>query len=227
MNRNYDYHTRENNNSWLLKHIEVLLEEAEKYKNISFVFYAAFESRNLLEKTEFDLILMSQNEEDKQNLIEIAKGKNGLRKTNEKYKTLKYKFQTFNEALCRVIIDDIRVQIFDYTKSGNLQTELGEYMHVYTLSENDYNYNSQFIQNGIAIINDTLNFIKSYYTLTNSGFVYGIINFNSIKGSIKQAFDNWKNSSSFDTQKLFEELNEINQREFNGKKISIINSKIQ
>jgi len=225
MNINYDYHTRENNNSWLLKHIDVLLEEAEKNMNISFVFYAAFECRNLLEKTEFDLILLSQNEEVRENLVEIAKGKNGIRKINEKYKTLKYKYQIFNEVLCRVIIDDIRVKVFDYIKSGNLQTELGEYMHIYTLIESDYNFNSQFIQNGIHLIKKTIDFVKSYYTLTKYGYLYGIINYNSIQGSIKQVFDNWRSSPSFDTEKLYNELNEINQHEFNGKKISIIDDK--
>lgn len=224
MRKTYDYQKRENNNTWLLKHIKVLLEEANKHQNISFILYAAFEARNLLEKTEFDLILMSQNSNKVKKLIDIAKGKNGLRRTNEKYKTLKFKYQSFNEALCSVIIDDVQVKVFDYKKSGSLQSDLGEYLHVYTLQDKDYNYNSSFFQSGIDLIKQTIEFIKSYYTKTDDGYIFGIIQYDTIHGKIKDCFEKWRKSPSQETKSLYDELLKINKEEFNGEKLKIINN---
>lgn len=127
----YEYHKREPHNSWQLKHCEVLLEEAEKYNNTSLVLYAALEARNLLEKTEFDLMLMSTEKSEWEALSQMARGKYGLTKSNNKYKALKYRYQTFSEAITKVILD-FSLKVYDYKASEELQNGLAEYVHIYT-----------------------------------------------------------------------------------------------
>lgn len=217
MGQTYDYHKREPYNSWLMKHCEVLLEEASKYSNASLVLYATLEARNLLEKTEFDLMLMSTDRGEWQELANMAKGKHGLTKSNNKYKALKYRYQTFSEALVKVILD-FELKVYDYKTSENLQTELSEYLHTYTRTPEEMEFSSDFIQNGISLVNKTLEFVKSYYVKKDDGYVFGLLNFSTLNGSMKKEFELWKKDVSEDTDGLYRRLKEINDKENGGAK---------
>jgi hypothetical protein len=61
MKQQYKFQTRIQNPHWNLIHIENLMELSNQNKNPSFVIYAAIESRNILERIEFELIVMSAN----------------------------------------------------------------------------------------------------------------------------------------------------------------------
>jgi hypothetical protein len=221
MNLAYDYHKREPHNSWQLKHCDVLLEEAEKNSNTSLVLYATLEARNLLEKTEFDLMLMSTDKGEWETLSQMARGKYGLSKSNNKYKALKYRYQTFSEALIKVILD-FELKVYDYKSSEMLQTELAEYIHIYTRTPNELDYKSEFIQNGIALVKKTLEFVKNYYVKKDDGYVFGLLNFSTLSGSIKEEFEKWKADISEDTEGLFNRLKEINDKESDGAKAKLV-----
>jgi hypothetical protein len=213
----YDYHKREHHNSWILKHCEVLIEEAKKNFNSSLVLYAALEARNLLEKTEYDVLLCFSDKEDWGYIKETAKMKNGLDTLNKKYKALNYRYQTFSETFLKVISNS-ELKTFDYSNSGILQSKLSQYLHIYTLSANELEFKSDFIQNGIIVVNEAIDFIKKYYIKKDEKLTFGIIDFSTLEGSIKVEFDNWKKSASFDTDALFEKLKKINDEENSGKK---------
>ena len=213
----YDYHKRERSNSWQIKHCEVLLEEAEKYSNTSLVLYATLEARNLLEITEFDLMLMSTHKSEWDTLTEMARGKYGLTKSNNKYKALKYRYQTFSEAISRVLLD-VKIKIYDYKASEVLQTRLSEYVHIYTRKSEELEYKSEYIQSGIKTVNEVLNFVKNYYVVHNNGYVFGILKFSTLSASIKAEFEKWKAGVSEDTESLFEKLKKINDKESSGAK---------
>lgn len=217
MRLTYDYHKREPHNSWLMKHCEVLLEEATKYSNSSLVLYATLEARNLLEKTEFNLMLMSTDKSEWQDLANMAKGKHGLTKSNNKYKALKYRYQTFSEAIVKVILD-FELKVYDYKTSENLQTELSEYLHTYTRIPEEMEFKSDFIQNGVLLVNKTLEFVKSYYVKKDDGYVFGLLNFSTLNGSMKNEFELWKQDVSEDTEGLYQRLKVINDTENDGAK---------
>ena len=220
MSLTYDYHKREPNNSWQLKHCEVLLEEAEKYNNTSLVIYAALEARNLLEKTEFDIMLMSTEKDEWEALSQMARGKHGLTKSNNKYKALKYRYQTFSEAIAKVLLD-FELKIYDYKSSENLQTKLSEYIHIYTRTPKELEYKSEFIQNGIKTTNEAIAFIKNYYIFRDSGYVFGILNFSTLSPSMRNELEKWKASVSEDTADLFKVLKKINDIEAGGAKAKL------
>ena len=99
----YKYHERKSENqSWSLMHIDVLLNEANINQNVSFILYACLECRNLIEKIEFDLLMMSTNESEKPELISKMKEKTGIKNANKEFKTLTYRLQTFSECISRI-----------------------------------------------------------------------------------------------------------------------------
>lgn len=217
MSQTYDYHFRHPSQSWLLMHITVLLEEATKYKNSSLVLYAAFEARSLLEKIEFDILLMSVEESEHENLRSMASGKNGINKTNNQYKTLRYRYQTFSEALTKVILDQ-PLRVFDYSKSGRFQVALSDYIHIYTRPDDEFKFTSAFIQTGIQLCKEVVAYIKSYFVKVNDEYLFGILNFKSLNDPMKIEFEAWKKDVTEDTESLYLRLKKINDELSGGVK---------
>lgn len=217
MGKKYDYHQREPHASWQLLHIDVLLEEATKHENVSFVFYAALEARNILEQTEFELILMSVDKSEWGNVVALAKGKSGLERGNQKYKALKYKYQSFSEALTKVIMD-FSLKIYDYKLSDKLQGLLADYIHIYTRTPEELKFNSEYIQKGILLIKETVAFIKSYFVKQDDGYIFGLLNFGTLSKTMQDEFERWKNSVSEDTEGLYQRLKKINDEQSGGAK---------
>lgn len=213
----YDYHTRVNHQGWLLSHIEVLTNEAEKNQNASFILYACLECRNLLEKTECDILLMSTSQENWLSLIEKVKVRSGIQNVNKELKTLKYRLQSFSECLSRV--SNLPVKTFDYKKSEELQKQLGEYIHTYTRTDNEMTYGSEFLNQGLTRIKETLDFIKSYYVKVGASYNFGMLNFETLKGGLfYKVFLEWRDTVDTDTEALYLKLKTINDDHYNGAK---------
>jgi len=211
MAETYDYFKRIQSPSWLITHIETLITEAKTESSTSSVLYASFEIRNLIEKICYDLILMSTNKNEWEEIEKTAKGKQGIRRSNDNYKSLKYRFQTFSEAIGKLA--NLPIKAFDYKKAEELENDLGEYVHTYTRSQSDMNFESDFIQNGLKKVEESLQFVKSYFIQENGNNVFGILNFSTLTGDYKTEFDNWKTGVSTDTVKLYNRLVEIYKKE--------------
>jgi hypothetical protein len=205
----YDYHGRIQNESWLITHIQTLIFEARLESSTSSVLYAAFETRNLIEKICYDLILMSSYKTEWDEIKKTVKGKKGIRRNNDKYKTLKYKVQTFSSTIAR--LPGLPIKPFDYTKAVDLENDLGEYVHTYTRTQEEMNFASDFIQDGIVKIEEALNFILSYFVKQNQEYIFGTLNFSTLTEAYKTEFENWKKDLSTDTEALFNRLLEINK----------------
>ncbi|HEY5391250.1 MAG TPA: hypothetical protein VIJ57_03960 [Hanamia sp.] len=221
MLQQYDFHKRNFSVGWQLIHIDVLLDDAIKYENVSFIFYAALEARNILEKTEFDLILMSTDETQWDEVLALAKGKNGLNRGNNKYKALKFKYQSFSEALTKVIMD-FSLKLYDYRASEQLQSQLADYIHIYTKTPDELKFSSDYVQRGVCIINETISFIKKYYVVQDEGYVCGLLNFNTLSKPLKDEFEKWKNSVSEDVESLYLKIKEINDTQSGGAKAVLV-----
>lgn len=209
MAETYNYHKRIQNESWLIVHIETLISEAKKNNNSSFVLYAAFEIRNLIEKISYNLLIMSANKSEWEVIEKTAKDKQGIRRSNDKYKALKYRFQTFSEAIGKLA--DLPIKAFDYKKAEELENDLGEYVHTYTRSQSDMNFDSDFIKNGIKKVEESLQFVRSYFVKDNENYVFGCLNFSTLTGAYKTEFDNWKSGATTDRENLYNKLVEINR----------------
>ena len=207
----YDYHKREQTPSWLLAHINTLLREAISNNNSSFILYAAFEIRNLIEKISFDIIYMSTSGTERAKIESIAKGKQGIRRSNSEYKALKYRYQTFSEAIAKVA--GLPIKAFDYKKAETFETELGEYVHSYTRNQEDFNFSSEFIQNGVLKIKEAVKFIEEYFVKINGDGVFGVLNFSTLTGEYRTEFETWKCSVDTDCDALYERLRVIHERD--------------
>jgi hypothetical protein len=207
----YDYFKRHQNEGWLIAHIEFLLSEAKIEMSTSSVLYAAFESRNLIEKICYDLIRMSANETEWEEIERTAKGRYGIDKANSKYKSLKLKTQTFSEQVARIVI--LPIKALNYSIADDYVNKLADYIHTYTRTQTEMNFASDFIQEGILLVEESLKFIKSYFTVQNGEYVYGIIKPKTLTNSFVTEFENWKSSTSTDTEALYCRLVEINKTE--------------
>ena len=161
---------------------------------------------------------MSTNKSEWNTIEAMAKGKSGINKTNKEYKSLMYRYQTFSEAISRV--SEIPVKAFDFKTSGQLQKDLSEYLHIYTKVPSDMNYESEFIQKGIRKAKETVVFVENFFVKNESDFTFGCLKFDTLKGSFKTEFENWKKGVSEDTESLYLRLKDINDKEFGGAKAS-------
>lgn len=219
----YYYHKRIANQSWLLKHIEVLLEDAIANENVSHILYACLECRNLLEKIEFELLLMSTIKKEWPDLILKMKGKTGIQNANKEFKTLKYRLQTFSECISK--ISDLPVKAFDYRQADIIQRVLSEYVHIYTRTPEELSFGSEFIQVGIRKITETLRFVKSYFVKHGNSYNFGCLNFETLNGGkFLNEFRNWKSSVDTDTDALYGRLKTINDNFYEGSKARSTNN---
>ena len=101
---NYPY--RGHDTGWLAYQAKELFNLGIKLKSSSHIIYACLELRNALEYTDYTTILASVSEDERCEIREIAKVKNGIDKANKKFNALKDKYQRFYQAVCEVTTVD-------------------------------------------------------------------------------------------------------------------------
>lgn len=194
-----DFSKREQRIQWLLAFTKKLLEKAVDAQNASLIIYAALECRNMLEKIEFDLLLVTNDNKDRNELVEVAKGKRGLSKANNDYKTLKYKYQVFFSAFMEAFQFPLPIKPFDFKQSEQIQASLGDYVHIYTKLTPDFDFNSKFVNDGLALISDAIHFIEDFCLKEDenggTSITYGGLKLSSMPLEMAKLYDNWKNSA--------------------------------
>ncbi len=209
MKQQYGFHTRIQNPQWSIIHIENLLELSRQNKNPSFIIYAAFESRNLLERIEFELIVMSANSifgiEDFENI----KKRHGIQKANKKFNVLKFRYQTFTESFTKVVKPGLGLQTYNYKESEKLKENLSQYLHLYSRTNKELEYESEFIQEGFNHINKSTEFLNSYFSIDTNSLYYGVLDFMTLAEPMKNEFKKWLNETEQKNEKLTKRLLEI------------------
>jgi len=209
MKQQYNFHTRIQNPNWSIIHIENLLELSQKNKNPSFLIYAAFESRNLLERIEFELIVMSANSTFGMEDFENIKKRHGIKKANKKFNTLKFRYQTFTESYTIAVKPDLNLQTYNYKESEKLKETLSQYLHLYSRTENELEFESEFIQKGFEHIKATTDFIENYITKDTNGIYFGVLDFMTLIEPMKIEFKKWIDETEQNNGKLTKRLLEI------------------
>lgn len=217
--KKYNFYERDPSISWSFCHIKSLINLSKNHQCSSFVLYAALESRNVIEKVEFEILEMIASYSSNEDFIEIIKKKNGIQKTNSNYKVLKYRYQTFSEAFTIALIDTISIKPFDLKKAEEIQNNLSQYIHIYTRTPEELIFNSSFIQEGISLIINSITNLEKSFEIKDNNYVLGTIIFDSLSGGIKSEFLRWLDSKDEDTDALTKRLIEININENQGQKI--------
>lgn len=218
----FDTNKRSLEPNWLIEQIKLLIYSAKVLSNSSLVIYAALETRNLFERIEFELLASAVKEIQTEEFLRDIRGKNGIDQANKKYKNLKYRYQSFSSAATKAIFDEGCLMKYDLKKSDQFCNNLAQYIHAYTQNPEDMVFGSHFINSGIELIEKSIDYlIAEFFVIIDGGLTYGVFDFQSFPPSVKKEFENWLKAVDEDEEALIKRLIEINNREFNGKKIKL------
>ncbi len=214
MDNPYNFRMRVQNLSWSFITIESLLKQSKESENPTLVIYAALESRHILERVEFETIVISANSRFTIEDFENIKKHHGIQKANKEFNALKFKYQTFSESFSKAVRPDLNLKPYDYKKAEDLKGKLSQYIHIYSRTDQELEYASSFIQNGFIEIQSAIDFLKSYVTSDSNGYYFGILDFMTIAEPMKNEFISWLSSSEQNnddlTQRLIKIVNEKN-----------------
>jgi hypothetical protein len=199
-------HIRHQNLSWSINQIKLLINQAKKDRSATFIIYAALECRNIIERIEFELIVIAANNSLDLTWQDLITEYKGIQKVNSKYKALKFKYQTFTEAFSKVINSEFTIKAFDFKRAEALQDKLSQYIHLYTRETEQLSYGSEFIQAGLKLIEGTIPFLENMFTLHNDNYAFGILDFSSLKNGFEVEFQNWLKSVDENVDALTERL---------------------
>jgi len=155
----FDTNKRSLDANWLLAQIDLLIYSAKKLSNSSFVIYAALETRNLFERIEFELLAIAAKGTDTEIFLRGIRCKTGIKKTNDEYKILKFRYQSFSSAATKAIFEGGSLNMFDYKKSKEFHSNLSQYIHTYSRLPEDIIFESEFISSGICLIEECVNYL--------------------------------------------------------------------
>ncbi|GAB3217590.1 hypothetical protein J0A67_00770 [Algoriphagus aestuariicola] len=207
---------------WILRQIERLMTSAKNFSDSSLVLYAALETRNLFERLEFELIAMAAKGTDSEEFLNEICGRLGIQKANKRYNSLKYRYQSFSSAATKAIFEGGTLKTFDLKKSDEFCSELSQYVHSYCRRPEEIIFDSEYIQNGLKLINNCIDYLMSdYFVVIDGGITYGLFDFTTLNPSVKSEFNDWLKRVDQDEEALLNRLIEINNRENGGVKTKI------
>lgn len=205
----FNPYKREHNLHWSVLQIRTLLGNAIEKESSTYISYAALEGRIIIERVEFEILVMAAHESLNSDWQDLIEKQNGIQKVNCKYKALRYRYQTFTEAFSKVALNDIQIKPFDFKKAEDLQSKLSQYIHIYTRRPEELLFESEFIQNGIQLIKETISYLENMFTIKDDNYVFGVLNFASLKNGFEIEFDSWLKTLDDNTEALTERLKKI------------------
>lgn len=185
---------RKHNVAWILFQTVDLLQKAVRLRDVSKVLYASLEARTLLEMISVSKLLCSVPAHERDELRGVMKPKNGIEKSNSKNKSLNLKLQEFMEVLSEVESFPASFPIFKFSECKDIQTRLSQYVHSYTRLESEVVFDSNYIQNGVTVINEAIEFAKLNLVDNSEKQTYYIINveINSLPSWVSEILTDWK-----------------------------------
>jgi hypothetical protein len=209
MMEEYSPHKRNQNLSWSINQIKVLFNQAKRDNSATWIIYAALECRIIIERIEFELIVMAAHNSLDLTWQDLITEYKGIQKVNAKYKALKFRYQTFMEAFSKVLIPNHSIKAFDFKGAEDFQEKLSQYIHIYTRKTEELQYDSEFIQTGIKLIEETLSYLENMFTIQNDNYVFGVLDFSSLKNGFEIEFQQWLKSVDENIEALIDRLRVI------------------
>lgn len=211
----YSPHKRNQNLSWSIKQIKVLLNQAKRDGSATWIIYAALECRIIIERIEFELIVMAAHNSLDLSLQDLITEYKGIQKVNANYKALKFRYQTFTEAFSKVLISNHSIKAFDFKSTEDFQDKLSQYIHIYTRKTEELQYDSEFIQAGVNLIEETLSYLENMFTIQNDNYIFGVLDFSSLKNGFEIEFQQWLKSVDENVDALIDRLKLISKNVIN------------
>jgi hypothetical protein len=192
----YKADVRINEPFYLLRQSLELVNIAKQHKNPSPLIYASLECRIALEIMDLNLILSTVKPEDREQIMEDSKPKNGIDRVNRRVGSLKHKYQLFFQAIHELY--DFDNKYYDYKKSKDLQYKLSTYIHSYHMTNKELEFDSENMQNCIKLIEDVDCFIKTSLPLKDNVYIILGVEIETLPDEDKIVLNEWKNSNSME-----------------------------
>ncbi len=198
--REYNSTKRIHDPAYYCHHVSEMKKLAIRGTNSNAIIYCMVDLRTALELTEYTILLASVGEELRQEISELTKAKNGIDAANKKLKTLKEKYQMFYQAVCEVI--GLKGKFYDTKKSDDLQYRVSAYLHPYYRTQIEIDFGSDFMNDGLALIDETIAFIKDSLMFDGSSYSIQNIEKAKIPPEDQLIFEEWKNSVKMTYEEL-------------------------
>ena len=154
----HDLSIRINRSDWLIIQAQGLIEFGKEHNLASSFIYACLEARLALEKADLDIVLASIGPEERLEIIELSKPKNGIERQGKKIGALKERYQIFIVNVFKAL--DMQTNFYDFKKSKILQNKLSSYIHSYYFFETDMRADSLELKEIPELINNTEEFLR-------------------------------------------------------------------
>jgi hypothetical protein len=164
---------------------------------------------------------MAAHESENKEWIELIKSFKGIQKVNLKYKGLKMRYQAFTEAFSKALIKNYPLKPFDFKTAEKHESELSQYIHIYYRQKEELDFESTFIQSGFQLIKTTLTFLENLFLKKDDGYLFGVLNFSSLKDEVGYEFKDWLQRKDEDVESLTNRLIAINEKRNNGQKLDL------
>ena len=196
----YNYDVRENKSTYLLRQVQELLIIAAQRKSTSPLIYACLDARIALEVLDLNIILHSVSDEEREQILEDSKPKNGIDRTGKKQGALKERYQLFYQAVCEVF--SIEGKAYDFKKSKEIQYKLSTYVHSYYMTEEELKYDSHLMQNALVILKEFEIFVKTCLPVVDNSLIVMGVEIKTIPEKDKIVLEEWKQNSSMEYEEL-------------------------
>lgn len=203
----FDPEVRVNQITWQIEYIKMMLVSAEERRNPNISIYACFETRNLLEKIEFDIVMAAMSAEERELHFDNMQKINGSKNTFSNLSDASFsKYFSYLKALCNVHKVPPPSD-FDIKIANKFKVELNSYCHLYSCDQEDFEYGSPFNATGESICKQVLAYLKDCGFIKEDGSVTIIgTTVSELDEKSEGLFTKWKKNEIKTEADLFELL---------------------
>jgi hypothetical protein len=127
-----------------------MLQTGIERQNTNSIIYAYFETRNSLEKMEFDLVQAAMTAEERKDYFDLMSKMDGSNKAFNKLEDSFHYYFTYLKALCEA--NEFHPSNYDAKIARRFKTDLNDYCHLYSKTQSDFICGSQFTLDGITLV---------------------------------------------------------------------------
>lgn len=169
--REFNPEIRENQITWQMAYILTLVDHASVKQDSSTLLHACFESRNLLEKIEFDLVQAAMSLSQRKQYLKEMSRMDGTKNVFNKLEKSFHDYQTYLKALCKAYNFPKQPSDFDIKTSRRFKTELNDFCHLYSKADEDFVWGSAYLKEGEQKCREVLKYIVDCKLMLEDGSV--------------------------------------------------------
>ena len=195
---------------WLIIQARDLVKQGLANRIPSLLFYACFEARLALERYDLDIVLASVAPEERPEILDGCKPKNGIEKLGRKVGALKERYQIFIISVFEAL--DMKSNYYDFKKSRSLQNELSSYIHSYWIVDNPITIESEESKRIPLLVEKVEKFIRKSSYVEGEGHGIRSLELKSMPDDDKVLLDQWKDDRKMTEKELILRLKENARR---------------